>query len=94
MISNISTDMKAASSFYKISIMNDSVLRAKSTTLSMITDPLLYVGSSHVNFEADVALKDLHNADPESAMIYVSSSDYSVVDTSFENVTSAKYMAL
>lgn len=64
------------------------------TTFSSITDPLIYIGSSEVNFEEDVTLKDLHNPREQSPMIYVSSSTYNVKDTLFQNLKSDKYMAL
>ena len=94
MITNITTDASAEETFYKISIMNDSEFNATNTEFSSITDPLIYIGSSKVNFEEAVTLKDLSNPREQNPMIYVSSSTYNVMNTLFQNLKSEKYMAL
>ena len=80
--------------FYKISVVNQSMLRAQKSTLKNITGPLLYVSGSTLYYEQNSSISNNTNDDTLNPLVQIDTSTVNITSSRFRNLSSTYYSPL
>ncbi len=73
-------------SFFKLSIVNKSFLRASNCTFEMIQGTFLYVSGSNLIIDSNSTIQDLMSEESESELFMIDTSTVVIQDTKFQRL--------
>lgn len=76
------------SNFYKLTVVNKSILRALNCTFDFINGLFLYVSGSTLEIQSSSSIRDLTNDDESQPLIAIDTSSVSFGDTNFTRLSS------
>ena len=85
------TQTSLQSSFYKITIVNNSFFRASNCTFDTIMGLLLYVSGSTMNLDSNTTISRAINDDANSALFAIDTSTVSIQNSNFSGIHSLYY---